>query len=134
MKAVRFEFTVGVKPGYEPCNPPGVDDAVARRMVASAWIRHAEKVYEEMGVFVTGVALPSLCLYSTNWGCPVAGEVGVTVIGVRNPKFVDSEVTFRLALEEVCYRVKQEFKQKTAYLNYTEVEFLYFDGCMVNHG
>ena len=122
MKTTRFELNVGVNEGYDHNNERNAD------CVPEAWQRCIEEVYLDFGISVGSVVMPATTVYCREHGCPKGGEITAVISGLRNPEKCHDEVKWREAVRMAANLIKKHFKQTTAYLSFSEVDFEYLKG------
>ncbi|MFH2104999.1 MAG: hypothetical protein ABII72_02060 [Parcubacteria group bacterium] len=121
----RIQVVLGVTPGYGHSNEEAADEAATFVAVVEAGIRLAGQVQKETEIYPSFHATPGKVGYSHDWGCPQGGEFVVALSGDRNPQFCNDPNTYLAAWTRFAELLKKEFKQTTATLTRTEIEFLY---------
>lgn len=122
MKTLKFEIVTGINEGYGHEN----EEANGVLLVSKAWQFLAEKVMHETGLYISAVASQSKTIYNTDWGCPVGGEDTITITGIANPEFVKDLDQWKQVVLVVARQLKDELKQSTLTVEFTEVEdFVY---------
>lgn len=120
--SLQFQLTLGVNPGYfhnnEQPDPVGA--------VVKEWQLAAGEDYKINGIYVAANVIPSITVYAKEWGCPDSGEHTVQVTGVANTKFVKPD-EWREAVVRVTLAVANALQQKTAYLTFHSVDFVYIE-------
>lgn len=118
----QFTLTVGVVPGYFHDNqipePPA-------HLVARLWQEKAEEVFGHSRISVGASVQTALTVYRLQWGCPAGGEETCVVTGLRNPEFIQDAAGWCSSVREVAIRVARALGQKTAYLTFQDVDFIY---------
>lgn len=117
----EFRLNIGVNPGYFHGN----DNKTPIETIVSIWQEIAGKTFEETGIFVAAIVTPAKTIYPTQWGCPPNGEDTVLVCGLRNTEFLTDDNVWRNAVIKVAKQVTIALEQKTAYLTFEEIDFLY---------
>lgn len=116
----QFQLTLGVNPGYfhnnEEPDPVGA--------VVKEWQQAAGEEHKVNGIYVAANVIPSVTVYAKEWGCPDAGEQTVQITGVCNTEFV-KPAEWREAVIRVSLAVANSLQQKTAYLTFNSVDFMY---------
>lgn len=117
----EFRLNIGVNPGYHHDNE--VKNPV--EIVATLWQQMAERVFQQLGIFVGATVTSAKTVYRIEWGCPPGGEDTVLVCGLRNTEFVENDEAWRTAVTAVTKKVALALNQKTAYLTFGTVDFSY---------
>lgn len=116
MKAIKFEISFGVVPGFTSST---TSSGVALEEVILAWKEAAAFVKKQTGIFISAQFSAAQVIYPV--GLDIISETVVSVSGISNPKFNENDVytdTVRLISEAV----KIALKQKTATLVISQVE------------
>ena len=74
-----FEITIGINKGYGHNNESTVDFEANYQIIAT-------DIYNQTGVYVSGVITPAKVVYNVNWGCPMDGEDVYVIKDVKNPR------------------------------------------------
>lgn len=74
-----FEITIGINKGYDHNNESTVDFEADYQAIAT-------DIYNQTGIYVSGVVLPAKVVYNVDWGCPMDGEDVYVIKGVKNPQ------------------------------------------------
>lgn len=119
----RFFITIGVTPGYFHTNESAKVDFVGT--LAKEWQEIMEKDGDENGVYAPAIAMPSLTVYHRQWGCPEGGEQVVAFCGTRNALFVPDAAAWKAAVIRIVEKLKIKLEQKTAQIDFHEVEMTY---------
>jgi len=122
-KTVKFFASLGVVPGYGHEN---VTDETAIKIAGNAWQEAAAAVFSEKNVYVGAVISPARTVYHTDWGCPVGGEVTVSITGECNPEYTKID-DYKSAVVETLRQAALKLGQSTTQLTFQEVEFVYLD-------
>lgn len=122
-KTVKFFASLGVVPGYGHEN---VTDANAIEIAGNAWQGSAAKVFTETGTYVGAVVTPARTVYNKDWGCPVGGEITVSITGECNPEYTKLD-DYKKAVIETLRQTALKLGQSTTQLTFQEVEFVYLD-------
>lgn len=117
-----FSATLGVVAGYKHDNVPCGDPL---DIVAATWDAAAELELAAGGLYVPCVATASRTIYRREWGCPVGGEITVTLTGTRNPQFDTDSAAWKKAVAKIAERVRVALKQSTAHLAFSTCDSLY---------
>lgn len=130
MRTPRFELTVGLTPGYFHSNQQAF--VYKDGYFAELWMKHAEEEYVDSDIYVPANVILQRFAYRKQWGCPEYGEVTLLFYGLLNPKFTPAyysqnptNLWWTNAVTRVCEALRKELKQTTAYLSFTEVDFIY---------
>jgi hypothetical protein len=122
LKTTQFTLNIGVNAGYGHENQAA--DPV--KMVAQLWQRHARNQYFNASAPLVGALVsPVKTVYLESHGCPPGGEDTVLVTGLRNPAFCSDDKSWREAVKAIALAVGKELNQTTAYLSFSEIDFLY---------
>ena len=123
----RFEFVIGVNPGYQHDNE--VEQPLA--IVAKAWRRAAKQCERDGGMFISAVFTQGKCIWpdGEDRKCPETGEDVVIVSGVRNSTRCRYPARWRKSLNWICAEVQRRLNQTTSTLAVHEVQFRYNIGC-----
>ncbi|MDD3121878.1 MAG: hypothetical protein PHC62_00015 [Candidatus Izemoplasmatales bacterium] len=125
MDTERYEIVIGVVPGYHHNNEE--EQVLTLKEVSEIF----QEVTETIEPKVSGVANQVNVVYSTNFGCPVGGEVCYQISCTRNPKFCESSDSYYCAVMEVVIQLKELFKQSTVSVSKTKVEYHYIADTVV---
>lgn len=119
MNTTQFSLTVGVNPGYFHANQHGAGG------VPIVWQEQAAVEFAKSGIYIGAEIHCTITVYNEAWGCPPGGEVTCTVKGLRNPTFCQDDAGWREAVRRVTAAIAKELQQKTAYLTFQDVDFVY---------
>ena len=119
--SVKWMCTVGVNSGYN------LEDQqkMPVEQLTSLYLKIADDVMQQTGVYISAVVAKSRTLYSPAWGCPESGEFSYTLSGSCNPEFAKKE-EYLSALEVVVKKLKTELKQSTLLLEIVPVHLQYY--------
>lgn len=118
--SLSFKAVIGVNAGYGHSNE--TNDVV--RIVAEKWQRVAGTFFKVFGVYVSSIVEEGKVVYSTDWGCPVGGEVTAIVTGTHNREFSE-ESMWRKVVLEVVEQVAQDLEQATATIEFSRTDLVY---------
>ena len=119
-KTNKATFTIGTVPGYFHGN-----GGSSLEEFNNLYKEMAAQVMHENGIYISAVSVPSRCLYHRDWGCPRGGEETFTVSATRNPQFTTDEEAWKEAFLKVVTYLKEELKQSTVSVEFSEVDFVY---------
>lgn len=88
--------------------------------------KNAKKVFEDTGVYISAVISESRTVYHEDWGCPKGGEQTALIIGQCNPNFTNT-VKYKECVISVLKLCKEELKQSTVQLGFSQIDFIYLD-------
>ncbi len=124
MLADSFTATIGYSEGYgatiDIVPSHWFEDMIAQ------WQRFAEDYANSTGVYVTAHMVPSVVLYPMGSGCPNGGEVIAVIRGTRNPHKCGDFSQWRANVLTIVAGMKSYFRQTTAQVEFTQVDFYYF--------
>lgn len=125
LKTIKFTATLWVCEWYDHENDTWWKSA--SEIVAKVWQKMAEKVFQNDGIYVSAWVTDSTMVYSTNRWCPEWWEKVVEISGTRNPKFCTDVEKWKQAVIDVLMLSKDELKQTTAQVEFSEVEMAYLN-------
>ena len=120
-KTEKFEIVMGVVAGYFHNNKTEGDKSFGEKLQ-----QLQAEVMDSTGLYVGVVWRPAMVSYSTDWGCPVGGEKVYQLSGTRNPEFAEDSGKYREAVELLCTKLMECFRQSTATLEWQNVELSYY--------
>ena len=123
MKIIKFFASLGVVPGYGHKN---VTDETAIKIAGNAWQDSAASVFGKNGTYIGAIITLARTVYSTEWGCPVGGEITVAITGECNPEYTKID-DYKSAVVETLRQTALKLGQSTTQLTFQEVEFIYLD-------
>lgn len=112
-----FEITIGINKGYGHNNESTVDFEANYQIIAT-------DIYNQTGVYVSGVITPAKVVYNVNWGCPMDGEDVYVIKGVNNPQFTEPD-KYKDAVTKLIENLATAFEQSTVTTTWSTVEFVY---------
>ena len=117
---ICWKCTIGVNGGYE------LEDQIKMPMedITEIYLKTAEEVRAETGVYISAVISESRTLYSPEWGCPEEGEYSYTLSGSCNPAFAKQE-EYLHALNMIAKLLKERLKQSTLLLEISPANLIY---------
>lgn len=121
MKTDKFQFTIGITPGYFHNNENTDIDFV--KLVDKC----AREVEEECSIYISFNIIPAITLYKTEWGCPEGGEMTYTLSAIRNLKFNKDSLMWRWACVNIAKKLKAELNQSSVTGEFEEVFLAYWN-------
>lgn len=112
-----FEITIGINKGYGHNNESTVDFEANYQIIAT-------DIYNQTGVYVSGVITPAKVVYNVNWGCPMDGEDVYVIKGVNNPQFTEPD-KYKDAVTKLIENLATAFEQSTVTTTWSTVKFVY---------
>ena len=112
-----FEITIGINKGYGHNNESTVDFEANYQIIAT-------DIYNQTGVYVSGVITPAKVVYNVNWGCPMDGEDVYVIKGVNNPQFVKPD-KYKEAVTKLIEKLATTFEQSTVTTTWSTVVMIY---------
>lgn len=120
MKTDKFQFTIGVIPGYFHNNEEINDDFIK---IVDKCARDVEELHD---IYISFNIIHTITLYKSEWGCPDGGENTYTLSAIRNPKFNDDSTKWKSTCVAIVDKLKKELNQTTITGEFSEVDFLYW--------
>lgn len=112
-----FEITIGINKGYDHNNESVVDFEEIYQMIATY-------IYNQTGVYVSGVITPAKVVYNVDWGCPMDGEDVYVIKGVNNPQFTEPD-KYKDAVTKLIEKLATAFEQSTVTTTWSTVDMVY---------
>lgn len=124
MKAKQFNLVLGIGKGYN--NLPIEEDLQKEYWNIRLKIQDILlKLYEETNVYVSCNTNLSSTIYNQQWGSPLSGEGTVTISGICNPTYGVAEYKWKSAVMVFANRLKEEYKQSTVTIVFTDCDIEY---------
>lgn len=120
MKTNKFQFTIGVTPGYFHNNEKVDSDFIK---IVDNCARDVEELHD---IYISFNIIHTITLYKSEWGCPDGGENTYTLSAIRNPKFNDDSTKWKSTCVAIVDKLKKELNQTTVTGEFSEVDFLYW--------
>lgn len=117
MRRDTFELVIGVNPGYFHDN----ECTSALQAVIDAW----DRVSVDPPHYIPAVMSLAKVVYRKEWGCPEGGEDVVVIKGSRNQAFAPDDFDWSVDVMAQCMRLREELRQTTATLTFSEADFYY---------
>ena len=112
-----FEITIGINKGYGNNNESTVDFEADYQAIAT-------DIYNQTGVYVSGVITPAKVVYNVDWGCPMDGEDVYVIKGVNNPQFTEPD-KYKEAVTKLIEKLATAFEQSTVTTTWSTVDMIY---------
>lgn len=112
-----FEITIGINKGYSHNNECVTDFEADYQAIAT-------DIYNQTGIYVSGVITPAKVVYNVDWGCPMDGEDVYVIKGVNNPQFAEPD-KYKEAVTKLIEKLATAFEQSTVTTTWSTVEFVY---------
>ncbi|MFC7739422.1 hypothetical protein ACFQX4_27580 [Roseomonas sp. GCM10028921] len=121
--AISWSATMGLIPGYGHDNRPELLPG-RRDLLVRLWSAAMEETLEQTGFSVSAVMTDSLVLYPESAGCPVGGEIAVTIAGSSNPARVGTDQfdAFSAAVRRTVRRVQEGMEQTSVRIEFTRID------------
>lgn len=125
MKSIAFIAVFGLYPGYN--HDKNIEDRIvySEKDFSMLWHRKMQLEYEFSGVLVSSIFNGSRALYPMNFGCPLNGEITVSVFGEMNPVHCLDEQAYKDATIRICQAMRKELEQTTVRVSFFETESHY---------
>lgn len=120
MTTDKFQFTIGVTPGYFHSNENCDVDFV--KLLDEV----ALNVESDSGLYISFNVLPSITVYKQEWGCPEGGEKTYTLSAIRNPKFNEDSILWKTCCIRILKDLATKLNQSTVTGEFSEVDILYW--------
>lgn len=112
-----FEITIGINKGYGHNNEYVTDFEADYQAIAT-------DIYNQTGIYVSGVITPAKVVYNVDWGCPMDGEDVYVIKGVNNPQFV-KPTDYKEAVTMLIENLSTAFEQSTVTTTWSTVDMIY---------
>ena len=112
-----FEITIGINKGYGHNNECVTDFEADYQAIAT-------DIYNQTGIYVSGVVLPAKVVYNVNWGCPMDGEDVYVIKGVNNLQFAKPD-KYKEAVTKLIEKLATAFEQSTVTTTWSTVDMIY---------
>ena len=112
-----FEITLGINKGYGHNNECVTDFEADYQAIAT-------DIYNQTGIYVSGVITPAKVVYNVDWDCPMDGEDIYVIKGVNNTQFV-KPTDYKEAVMLLIEKLATTFEQSTVTTTWSTVEFVY---------
>ena len=117
---IRWTCTTGVKGGYDLKEQTYMPIAC----ITSLYQGIAAQVYEQTGIYISAVIIPSRTVYHSEWGCPAEGEFSYTFSGSCNTEYSTVE-EYEAALLILIEKLKGVLQQSTLLLEIVPAHLVY---------
>ena len=112
-----FEITIGINKGYNNNNESTVNFEADYQAIAT-------DIYNQTGIYISGVVLPAKVVYNVDWGCPMDGEDVYVIKGVNNPQFAEPD-KYKEAVTKLIEKLATAFEQSTVTITWSKVDMVY---------
>lgn len=112
-----FEITLGINKGYDHNNECVTDFEADYQAIAT-------DIYNQTGIYVSGVITPAKVVYNVDWGCPMDGEDIYVIKGVNNTQFV-KPTDYKEAVAMLIENLATAFEQSTVTTTWSTVDMIY---------
>ena len=112
-----FEITIGINKGYGHNNEATIDFEAGYQAIAT-------DIYNQTGIYVSGVITPAKVVYNVDWGCPADGEDIYIIKGVNNPQFAEPD-KYKEAVTKLIEKLATAFEQSTVTTTWSTVDMVY---------
>lgn len=112
-----FEITLGINKGYGHNNECVTDFEADYQAIAT-------DIYNQTGIYVSGVITPAKVVYNVDWDCPMDGEDIYVIKGVNKTQFV-KPTDYKEAVMLLIEKLATTFEQSTVTTTWSTVEFVY---------
>lgn len=112
-----FEITIGINKGYGHNNECVTDFEADYQAIAT-------DIYNQTGIYVSGVITPAKVVYNIDWGCPDDGEDVYVIKGVNNPQFTEPD-KYKDAVTKLIENLATAFEQSTVTTTWSTVDMIY---------
>ena len=112
-----FEITLGINKGYYHNNESVIDFEADYQAIAT-------DIYNQTGIYVSGVITPAKVVYNVHWGCPMDGEDVYVIKGVNNPQFAEPD-KYKKAVTKLIEKLATAFEQSTVTTTWSTVDIVY---------
>lgn len=112
-----FEITIGINKSYGHNNEATIDFEADYQAIATG-------IYNQTGVYVSGVITPAKVVYNVDWGCPMNGEDVYLIKGVNNPQFAEPD-KYKEAVTKLIEKLATAFEQSTITTTWSTVDMVY---------
>lgn len=112
-----FEITIGINKGYGHNNKATIDFEADYQAIAT-------DIYNQTGVYVSGVITPAKVVYNVDWGCPMDGEDVYVIKGVNNPQFAEPD-KYKEAVTKLIEKLATAFEQSTVTTTWSTIDMVY---------
>ena len=102
-------------------------EIIARDEAVAAWMKAANDVEAETGLYISCSVAESATLYKEEWGCPKGGEPSFTFYGSSNPAFTTDVSAYADAVVKVAKELKELLGQSTIGVEMVESNFTYLN-------
>jgi hypothetical protein len=121
MTTDKFEFTIGITPGY--FNGDIIPGATGK--LVSSLYTSASEAEEKFGLFISFNIHNTLTVYKEEWGCPEGGEKTFTLTAVRNPTFITDSKKWKDVCLYIAESMKKLLEQSTVTAEFSKVDMIY---------
>lgn len=112
-----FEITLGINKGYGHNNECVTDFEADYQGIAT-------DIYNQTGIYVSGVITPAKVVYNVDRGCPMDGEDVYVIKGVNNPQFAEPD-KYKEAVTKLIEKLATAFEQSTVTTTWSTVDMIY---------
>lgn len=112
-----FEITLGINKGYGHNNECVTNFEADYQAIAT-------DIYNQTGIYVSGVITPAKVVYNVEWGCPMDGEDVYVIKGINNPQFTEPD-KYKEAVTKLIEKLATTFEQSTVTTTWSTVDMVY---------
>lgn len=124
----KYQIVIGTAKGYNNENYMDKDEFMKILYVVQSDVAKAHNFFVSFNVFESKVQ------YDKEHGCPDLGEKVFTLEATRNPKFVQNESAFRMAILTIAEKLQKILKQNTVTVTCSNVSHYYMTNTEDNEG
>ncbi len=122
-KTIKFNATLWVCEWYGHENETW--SKTAKEIVGTIWQEIAEKVFNDTWIYVSAWITDANMVYSKSRWCPEWWEKIAEISGTMNPELYNDIEKWKQAVIDVLTLAKDELKQTTTQVEFTNVDMVY---------